>query len=168
MSISKKQANELWGSLRSNLLAAQDNIRQIIATKAWEPLGYDTFTEAWADRLADLKLYGELRAVVVYEMFNDGSTTNDVCAAMAGVGPTTAKNLKLAHDKGLDPAAAHTISKSADRHRPGSDKDKPKTVFVRLNADDHAALTRLAADQDATVSDTARDIILEGLRKWTA
>lgn len=160
MTISKKKAETIWSDLRGNLLAAQDNISKIIATKAWEPLGYDTFTEAWTDRLGDLKLYGELRAVVVYAMFDEGATAADVTVSMSGVGPAVAKALKQAHDAGQDPKNLSARSRSAQRrdqttHNP----DKPRTVFVRMNADDYARLEKQAAATGQTVSDTARNII---------
>lgn len=164
MTISKKKAETIWSDLRGNLLAAQDNISKIIATKAWEPLGYDTFTEAWTDRLGDLKLYGELRAVVVYAMFDEGATTADVTVSMSGVGPSAAKALKQAHCKGLDAKDAHTRNKVGERSdRSTADPDKPRTVFVRMNADDYARLEQAAADTSQTVSDTARALIVAGL-----
>lgn len=164
MTISKKKAETLWSDLRGNLLAAQDNISKIIATKAWEPLGYDTFTEAWTDRLGDLKLYGELRAVVVYAMFDEGATTADVTVSMSGVGPATAKALKQAHGKGLDPKNVSASSKAADyRDQTAYNPDKPRTVFVRMNADDYARLEKQAYATGQTVSDTARTLIVAGL-----
>lgn len=164
MTISKKKAETLWSDLRGNLLAAQDNISKIIATKAWEPLGYDTFTEAWTDRLGDLKLYGELRAVVVYAMFDEGATTADVTVSMSGVGPATAKALKQAHSKGQEPTNVSARSRSAQRNDLNApDPDKPRTVFVRLNADEYDRLEQVAADTGQTVSDTARTLIVRGL-----
>lgn len=164
MTISKKKAETLWSDLRTNLLDAQDNISKIIATKAWEPLGYDTFTEAWTDRLGDLKLYGELRAVVVYAMFDEGATTADVTVSMSGVGPATAKALKQAHGKGLEAKDANTRSKIGERRDMSTaDPDKPRTVFVRMNADDYARLERAAANTSQTVSDAARTLIVAGL-----
>lgn len=164
MTISKKKAETLWSDLRGNLLAAQDNISKIIATKAWEPLGYDTFTEAWTDRLGDLKLHGELRAVVVYAMFDEGATTADVTVSMAGVGPSTAKALKQAHGKGLDAKDAHTISNASQRRdRRTTGPNKPRTVFVSLTPADYARLEQAAANTRQTVSDTARTLIVAGL-----
>ena len=64
--ISKKQAAELWANLRTSLLAVEYGVKQIIATRAWEPLGYDTFAACWTAELGDLKLARELRAVVVF------------------------------------------------------------------------------------------------------
>ena len=127
MAISKKKAEALWSDLRSALELTEEKIKEIIDTRAWEPLGYDTFAECWSDKLSDLKLYGELRAVVVYQMFDQGESEKTVREAVSGVGPVESKRLKTAHDKGMSTASASRFAKVREHYR------KPPTHqrFVR-------------------------------------
>ena len=66
MSIDKSTAFKLWDSLRENLLATEETLKQIIEYKAWEPLGYAAFHEAWADRMGEVQLSGAMEASVIF------------------------------------------------------------------------------------------------------
>lgn len=54
MSITVKEAKRLEDSFLGGITEAQDAYEQIVAEEAWTVLGYDTFTEWWADRVAPL------------------------------------------------------------------------------------------------------------------
>ena len=159
--LSHDEAQKLWDNLRSSLLETEKNIRAIINTRAWEPLGYDSFAEAWRDNLSDIELSTELRAVVVFAMFDDGASKSDVAKSVAGVGPTTVTALSNYHSKGFDAADAAYLS---FRKRPTpAPKNSPKTIAITLSAEEHAALKASADAQGIPVKDAARTMVLMSL-----
>ena len=106
MNIDHSTALQLWDGLKSNLLGAQEAIEEIVKTKAWEPLGFATFHEAWSERMSGVKLAGAMEATVVYALFEAGATDVDVALSVDGVGPKRAKAYAQAHGAGLPVAAA--------------------------------------------------------------
>ena len=159
--LSKIEAQQLWDNLRGSLLETEKNIRVIIEQRAWEPLGYETFAEAWRDNLSDIELSTELRAVVVFAMFDDGASKSDVAKSVAGVGPTTVTALSNYHSKGFDAADAAYLS---FRKRPTpTPKNSPKTIAITLSAEEHAALKASADAQGIPVKDAARTMVLMSL-----
>ena len=159
--LSKMEAQQLWDNLRGSLLETEKNIRAIINTRAWEPLGYETFAEAWRDNLSDIELSTELRAVVVFAMFDDGASKSDVAKSVAGVGPTTVTALADAHRKGFDAADAAYLS--FRKRRTPTPKNSPKTIAITLSAEEHAALKASADAQGIPVKAAARTMILMSL-----
>lgn len=159
--LSKIEAQQLWDNLRGSLLETEKNIRAIINTRAWEPLGYETFAEAWQDNLSDVKLSEELRAVVVFAMFDDGATPADVAKSVSGVGVRTVTDLADYHKQDFDASDAAYL---AFRNRPTPQpKNNPKTVSITLTAAEHAALKASADAQGIPVKDAARTMILMSL-----
>lgn len=167
--MNKQQAETLWANLRSNLLAAEDNIRQIITTRAWEPLGYESFASCWADRLGDVKLTSELRAVVVYAMFEDGATDRDVAIAVDGVGVSTVTALRDAHRKGLDAGDAAYTTRSRGRARRGI-PGQTVSVNIVMSEDEHRRLSAAAAFEGCSMKELARVGVLRYIdgMEWVA
>ena len=124
-------------------------------------MGYETFAEAWRYNLSDIELSTELRAVVVFAMFDDGASKSDVAKSVAGVGPTTVTALADAHRKGFDAADAAYLS---FRKRPTPmPKNSPKTITITISAEEHAALKASADAQGIPVKAAARTMILMSL-----
>ena len=46
--IQPNEAKRLFGRLRGALLNLDSLLSEIVEAKAWEPLGYTSFAEAWA------------------------------------------------------------------------------------------------------------------------
>lgn len=67
----QKEAEALWVSLRSALVNAEAAIVEIIKTRAWEPLGYDTFAQAWNDRMRGVKLAAACNTHIVYALLDE-------------------------------------------------------------------------------------------------
>lgn len=111
-------ASRLFERLRTAFLAVETALDDIIEARAWEPLGYASLTEAWADRMGDLRLSGSAQAYVAYALMDTGATPDDVADALHGVGPTTARELANARAAGLDaPDAAVRASRAAHAPR---------------------------------------------------
>lgn len=101
------KADALWRELRDALTAAHDAIRRIVETRAWEPLGYATFSDAWNERMAGVPLATtEAKAWVVYTMLDEGRTVSDISAKVAGVAERTASLLREQHAAGVSPEYA--------------------------------------------------------------
>lgn len=78
----KKTAEALFDSLANALNNAEKILIEIIRTKAWQQLGYETFTDAWNERLAGVRLAtGAMRAHVVYALLEEGLTNEEVIKA---------------------------------------------------------------------------------------
>src|SRR5690606_36717538 len=54
--LERDYAELLWGQLAEGLESADQAVRLIVRNRAWEPLGYGTFTEVWNDRLEHITL----------------------------------------------------------------------------------------------------------------
>lgn len=117
---SAEQAEALWQKLRQHFVNAQRVIEEIIATQAWLPLGYDSFTTAWKTTMADVTLAVELRPFVVYQMFAEGWSSEDVAEVIKGLGRDRAERLKQQRDNGVPASGASmTIVNRHQRHKPG-------------------------------------------------
>ncbi len=166
--LSASQAEALWSGLRENLLAVEDGIRQIIATRAWEPLGFESFAECWQARLSDVKLSKELRAVVVFAMFEDDATEADAARAVAGTGVVEVRALHSAWSQGMDARDAAFVTRSKPKTRPTA--GAPRTVATTLQATEYEALRAAAGEADASLSEYVRACVVQALssRTWAA
>ena len=104
-------AEKLWEHLQQGFLDIEATIIAIIEAKAWEPLGYESFAKAWVDKMSNISIAIELRPHVVYQMFSEGLTPEQVAAAVKGIGVKMAEALKRQRDNGV-PADLVTPSKS--------------------------------------------------------
>lgn len=109
MTITERRAAKLWAELRQAFARVDQLLPEIIETKAWEPLGFASFTEAWAAKMDGLTLAPELKAFVIYPMFDEGATLDDIQRAVKGVGPRQAEAYKQQKDNGVPPEFATTV-----------------------------------------------------------
>lgn len=167
--MSEQEAARLFEKLRSGLLATQEALEEIIASKAWEALGYSTFAEAWEDRLSDVKLTGVMEATVVLALFSEGASTTDVALSVAGVGPKKAKAYKQAHSVGMAPKLAERHASKMVNVRPFVRKLPSKRnglVIDGFTDDEIQAWTDLASDLGVDRSELLREALREGMKGW--
>ncbi|MFD6517618.1 hypothetical protein [Rhodococcus sp. NPDC060176] len=169
MAVSVKQAEQMWSDLHGLFVNAEAKIVEIIEAKAWEPLGYDSFAEAWQARMTGVRLSSEeLRAHVVYAMFDEGLSESDVNEALgvgSGIGPASVKTLKQQRGSGVPPNLATprsrrpdvTTVREHDRKKPGP----PQTIHVQFPADEYEKFKETAARLGRTVDQIAHDAIKE-------
>lgn len=115
--LKQRDAETLWNDLRSALVNAEQAIIKIIETKAWEPLGYDTFSQAWNDRMKGVKLAALCTPHIVYAMLDEKTPVTKVAAA-TGHSTETVKLLQRQKRNGVPPQMATTRVRSHDRARP--------------------------------------------------
>lgn len=117
--LTRAQAVELWGRLRQHFVNAAQAVEEIIEARAWEPLGYGSFAEAWNAQMGDVTLAVEVRPHVVYQMLTEGYDYDAVAAAVKGVGRDRAESLDRQRRNGV-PArdASMTVVRSHRRKLP--------------------------------------------------
>jgi hypothetical protein len=153
--ISKRQAEAMWSGLRDHFTNAATAIKEIIAARAWEPLGYGSFAEAWKKEMQGVRLAGEIRAHVVYQLLEENVPVQDVADMVGGVGPIFAENLARQRSNGV-PADCAVVSEHLRR------KPKPAdTIHVRIGATMLYEYRRVAALHGEAVEEIAREAIQE-------
>jgi hypothetical protein len=129
-------AEALWSDLRSALANFDRVLAQIITARAWEPLGYDTFAQAWADRMRGTRLgTASMAAHVVYALIEDGLDREQALLTLgpsSGVGPAKYDVLARQHDAGVPPQFAAIIVRQHTREAPSA----PHYVHVELTHDE--------------------------------
>jgi len=117
LSLDKEQ---LWADLANDLTHFNKRLLEIIAAEAWKP-AYETFTDAWADKMSGITLAQELLPHIMYAMFDEGNTVEEVVENVKGVGPEVAKRVKKQKDSGVPVDQATIVvrrhkRKPAERH----------------------------------------------------
>lgn len=150
-------AEELWKKLHSNLLNAQTTIVEIIHARAWEPLGYESFSKAWIDRMSGITIAAEIRPHVVYELLAEGLDPSEVSDAVKGIGVDTAQSLNEQRNAGVPPDMASVRRKFKKR--------PPSTIFVHVGEAAFRRYARIAKAHQVKVEDVSREAIAEMFNK---
>ena len=53
--MNESEALNLWDELKRGFVNAERVLVRIINERAWEPLGYSSFNEAWTDRMQGVR-----------------------------------------------------------------------------------------------------------------
>lgn len=83
--LTPERADALWDELRDAFANLENAIRLIVDTKAWLPLGYETFASAWSERMKGVALANSVKPYVIYAMLDEGLALEDV-AEVTGFG----------------------------------------------------------------------------------
>jgi len=98
--MNKGKARRLVEEMRSGLLQAQKATSEFIKGSGWTVLGHETFEKFWVEEMEDITLAAELRAPVVFALFDEGIMPEQVADMVKGVGQRTADRWKQEHDAG--------------------------------------------------------------------
>lgn len=99
---SKAEAGELWIKLRDSWAVTSKTIREIIRTRAWEPLSYSSFFEAWRNEVGlDAELDRSVAMVIAVQFAVEGVEDAQILK-LPGVGPRTLPAVKTAAKVGDD------------------------------------------------------------------
>lgn len=156
--ITKAEAEKLWRGLADAFESADKKIKCIIDTRAWEPLGYDNFIDAWNERIGNKTTLGTLaKAHVVWAFFDGGATEADVVKAI-GVGDETASRWARERKAGVPASAASPTRPKANattvRQHERAKPSQAHTVKVELTPEEY---------KDFTAQAKAAGVTLEGL-----
>lgn len=139
---------ELWSSLRTLFGDVRHAIERIIQTKAWRPLGYDTFVAAWDDRMKGVGLANAVKPYVIYAMLDEGLALEDVVRA-------TGWEAEQVHRGALDHAAGVPVEgATVVRTHYRGPKTRAKMVHVEFASDEYFWLREITKAQ-------ARDLTAE-------
>ena len=159
------QATKLWSDLRGHFVNAEKKIIEIIEARAWEPLGFESFAEAWASKMQGVPLATDaVRAHVVYAMLDGGLTDSEVLDATgigSQIGPNSVDALRRQRSNGVPASSASTRVRSHIRRNPSA----PRTVHVQLSADEYAAFRECAAERESDTATLAAQLIREYLER---
>lgn len=157
--ISRTKALELWKKLHNGLVITQEAIEEIIERKAWEPLGYGTFEEAWTAQVGAITLAAELRPHVIYQMFAEGLTPEQVAERVRGVGRDRAESLHRQRRNGVPPGdASMYVRREHEARMPSA----PSIIHIPVGVTRMKRLHRIAKRQDKSLE----DIGLELFEAW--
>lgn len=164
-------AAALFNDLRTSLMNTEKIVTQIVATKAWEPLGYTSLTQAWAEQMHGIRFAGVVQAHLLYAMFEQGATTAEVSAAVHGIGQATADAYLQAYCGHMTPEQAHRHAAAMTRtgsyvqghyRRPGVRRNS--VVMSGFTDDEIHDFKNLAAADGMKLSDWARTKFREAVK----
>lgn len=163
--MTKSQALEMWANLRGHFVNAEKAIAVIIEAKAWEPLGFASFAEAWADRMQGVPLATDsIRAHVVYAMFEAGLDDAAVLSATgigSQIGPRSVDALRRQKAAGVPAGMASTRVRTHLRCKPSA----PRFVHVALHPDEYDRFRAMAKGLDIEPASLAAGLIRDCLEK---
>lgn len=150
--LTTKQATALFDELHGALVNTERVIIKIIETQAWIPLGYGTFAEAWASRMAGVRLATDgMRAHVIYALLDTMNPAG--IEELTGASASTISLLQRQKSIGVPPGFAFV--KQHYRRAPCGDR----TVRVVVTADEYGAWSEAAQAAGSTVSAEAETAI---------
>ena len=153
--LKKELADELWAKLRDSLMDTHEAVMTIVATQAWKPLGYKTFHEAWAEKMADVGLFSACIPHVVYQLVNEGLSDAQIAATVKGIAPETAAAMRRQQANGV-PADLATLRVSRPKPKDG----RKDTLFLKVGVEKLAEWERIAEMQESTATSIAL-VVLE-------
>ncbi|HEY9249238.1 MAG TPA: hypothetical protein VIO38_08905 [Rariglobus sp.] len=169
-------AEQAWADLRSALVNFENALVRVVETRAWEPLGYVNFAEAWADRMSGVRLATAVsKAVVVYSLIDAGQTRETALSTLgpsSGVGPATFDALARQKDAGVPPEFATTVTRRPDplpptvppaapplsvvaSHYRTTERAEPHTVRVELTSSEYTHFKAVAERHGMDLADVA-------------
>lgn len=154
--ISSRQAQQLWGKLQQHFINAERILEEIIEKRAWEPMGYESFSEAWTAQMADITIATEIRPHVVYQMLTEGASADEIAGAVKGVGPERVESLSRQKRNGVPPGdASLTVVREHLRKPPSA----PDTLHIRIGVMRYKRYKRIAERWDKTIEEIAHEAI---------
>jgi hypothetical protein len=150
-------SERLWLNLQSSLLDFHKTLIEIIENMAWKP-AYETFTDAWTAKMSNISFAPELLPHIMYQMFNEGATVEDVADAVKGVGPDAVERVKQQKDNDVPAEYVHV----RDYHR--KPPARPATLHVNVGQSALTQYNRIAKKLGMTVEDIAREAIARRFR----
>jgi hypothetical protein len=154
-----KEAEALWGQLRDAFVNAEKVLIQIIEARAWEPLGYDTFAQAWTDRMQGVRLANACLSRVVYIFQEEGLSDSEVAATV----PTTelvSRSLRKQRENKVPASLASLNVKAYQRSLPG----RPSRLILEFSEMELADMKSLCDSRGLDLREEALKAIRAHLR----
>ena len=178
--LTAEEAADLWNSLRGYFVNAEKAIIEIIELRAWEPLGFETFAEAWESKMQGVKLATDFAtATAVYLMYDEGLTRDEIAETLghgSGIGHSQVDALIEDKELGVPPEAATPRRR---RRRPNAAGDnltpvdphwrrlpgRARRVHLEFTTLEYEAFTKIAKSLDTTVQEIAAEAVRQRFRE---
>lgn len=155
--ISKRAAEALFEKLHKQIANLEKTIIDIIERRAWEPLGYASFADAWQDRMSDVPLATQvMKAHVVYALL-DTEDAESVADMACGVAINTVRVLERQKNRGIPPDLA-TIQPSR-QSRSGNTRTKPHVVHAPVTVGEYSAWNDVAKSEGMPLSEYCTNVL---------
>lgn len=169
--ISQREAQALWNGLRAALISLDQNLQKIVETRAWEPLGYATFTEAWREQMSGVSMSGVQRVTAVYALMDSGASDNEVAMAVDGITPFRAERIRDAWAAGAKPHVAERNSRTerdavaVSAHSRRAPSGQSSITVTGFSPEDIKEIKRLAHEIGETYQEWARHAIEDAMTR---
>lgn len=158
--ITKKEAEALWSRLENLFANLEQTLEEIIAKKAWEPLGFKSFHEAYAARLSKWRIPSELLTCqVIYAMLDEGAAVEEIADAVYGA---TDKSVGvLARKKRINLPLEHTSQRTRRKVRQtlANPARPPRTIHITPSPRDYERFCDIATDLGMTVQELGKEAV---------
>lgn len=141
--ITTRQAEAIWDRMSSLFADFEAVLAEAITTRSWEPLGYQSFVEAWAARMGRHRLASAIvQNEVIYAMLEEGASTEAIADAVKGATDNGVDALRRQKANGI-PA-----SKASIRVRPHLRKAarEASTLHITPSTRDYERFCAIAVD----------------------
>lgn len=167
-SVSQDEAEALWTEVRQSLVNLERCVARIIETRAWEPLGFDSFAQAWRVRMSGVRLSGApLQAAVVYQLLDEGADKDAILSTLgvgSGVGPAVVDALTRQRSAGVPPRLASTVVRQHERSLPGA----PRFMHLEISPEEMAEFQAIAERRNLDPREEAVKAIRAHFRRLEA
>lgn len=147
-------AEAMWSSLRDALANVEEAIKKIVAAKAWKPLGFETFAEAWDARMGGVALANSIKPYVIYAMLDESLTLDDI-ASITGWGIDQVSRAAEDYKIGV-PVEGATVVRQHVRRSPGEER----SVHLLFEPDELFWLKEVAKSQGRNLRREARKAVI--------
>lgn len=153
--ITRTTAAELWVSLRNSFAVTTSTIEKIIETKAWEPLGYSSFREAWTEEIGlDEPMSQTVVDMVAVRFALEGADDSELLS-LKGIGPKKLHGVKIAASVGLDKPVQRRATQAS---LPGPSR----RISVEFTPEERERFTALAEADGSNLTREAE----KAIRSW--
>lgn len=156
--LTSQQAVALWQQLQQHFVNAASVIEEIIERRAWEPMGYESFTEAWHAQMGTVTLALEVRPHVVYQMVTEGYDYDAIAEMVKGVGRDRVESLDRQRRNGVP---ARDASMSVVREHMRKQASVAGTLHIPVGPIALQRYKQIAAKRELTVEQIAAEAVAQ-------
>jgi hypothetical protein len=164
--LSKRRAQALWNQLHEQFANVQETISEIISTRAWESLGFDTFTEAWKANMDGVPIASFIAPALIYQMLDEGQSEDDIIESVVGLGENQVKNLARQKKAGVPVDKAKARASLTPAQRKAAKSSTSKRVSVELDPETYQELKAIATEYGQTVEECVAEAVDEYLDRY--
>lgn len=156
--ISKEQAEELFARLNDRLNDAEAILVEVIKAKAWEPLGYPSFVDAWNARIHCRLATTAMKGHVIYAALDEGLDRDEIVATFRV--PDSQVDLAIQAKRQGIPPEGYTWVRQHPRRR---ERAPDRIIRVEFSPSEYAYLRDIAKQHKIDLAELARKALWEAV-----